>query len=62
MCSYKDGMTALMEAAREGHLKVVSVLLAAGGDPNLQDEVSTRIGCVWKHILTHIVIDNSNNS
>ena len=46
MCSYKNGTTALMNAAYEGHLEVVSVLLAAGGDPNLEDEVSTRIGCV----------------
>ena len=46
MCSYKYGRTALMNAALRGHLEVVSVLLAAGCDPNLQDEVSTRIGCV----------------
>ena len=62
MCSYKDGWTALMKAANEGHHESVSVLLAAGGDLNLQDKVSTRIGCVCKHILTHIVIDKSNNS
>ena len=62
MCSYKYGGTALMKAANKGHHEAVSVLLAAGGDPNLQDEVSTRIGCVCKHILTHISIANSNNS
>ena len=62
MCSYKDGRTALMKAANEGHHELVSVLLVARGDLNLQDKVSTRIGCVCKHILEHISIDNSNNS
>ena len=46
MCSYKHDETALMKAAMRGHHEAVSVLLAAGGDPNLEDEVSTRIGCV----------------
>ena len=46
MCSYNGGRTALMFAAMGGHHEAVSVLLAAGGDPNLQDKVSTRIGCV----------------
>ena len=40
--SYKGGRTSLMNAAIHGHQEVVSVLLAAGGDPNFQDKVITR--------------------
>ena len=36
----QDGATALIEAARNGHLAVVETLLTAGADFNLRDEVS----------------------
>ena len=41
-CSSQDGWTALMIAAREGHVNVVRVLLDAGADANAKNNVS---GC-----------------
>ena len=35
----QDGDTALYYAAREGHMEVVTALLAVGADINLQEEV-----------------------
>ena len=40
VCIYQDGATPLYVAAQEGHEVVVSALLAAGADKNLQDKVS----------------------
>ena len=39
VCIYQDGATPLFVAAQEGHESVVSALLAAGADKNLQKEV-----------------------
>ena len=39
VCIYQDGWTPLCFAAQEGHEAVVSALLAAGADKNLQKEV-----------------------
>ena len=39
----QDGSTAMMDAARNGHVEVVDRLLAAGADKDAQDEVP---GCV----------------
>ena len=39
----QDGETAMMHAARSGHVEVVDRLLAAGADKDAQDEVP---GCV----------------
>ena len=42
----QDGSTALMEAALQGHEAVVRVLVDAGADKDLQNEVDwARIGC-----------------
>ena len=35
----QDGRTALMHAARNGHGDVIRMLLAAKGDPDLEDNV-----------------------
>ena len=35
----QDGETALQRASREGHQKVVELLLEAGANPDLQDKV-----------------------
>ena len=37
---FQNGKTALMLASRNGHARVVELLLTAGGDPDLKDEVS----------------------
>ena len=39
VCIYQDGATPLYVAAQKGHEAVVSALLAAGADKNLQKEV-----------------------
>ena len=39
VCIYQTGATPLFIAAQEGHEAVVSALLAAGADKNLQKEV-----------------------
>ena len=46
ICVTQDGMTALVRAARYGHMETVSVLLAAGADINLQDKVSASIDMI----------------
>ncbi len=41
------GLTALSEACRNGHLKIVELLIAANADVNIQDKVSLVDGvCV----------------
>ena len=45
--SKQDGNTALIWAFREEHESVASVLVAAGAGVDIQDKVSTRIGCVY---------------
>ena len=39
----QDGWTALKRASFEGHHKVVEVLLGAGANPDLQDQVRTVV-------------------
>ena len=39
VCMYQDGWTPLYIAAQNGHNTVVSALLAARADTNLQNEV-----------------------
>ena len=39
VCIYQDGASPLFIAAQNGHGAIVSALLAAGADKNLQDEV-----------------------
>ena len=43
----KRGRTALIWASYMGHESVASVLVAAGASGDIQDKVSTRIGCVY---------------
>ena len=56
MLSYQDGRTALYEAALNGHVEVVTFLVNAGADLHIQDEVSTRIGCVYDQIRMNMYI------
>ena len=56
MCSYQDGKTALHFASWQGHLAVVTVLVDGGADLNIQEKVSTRIGCVYKQIRMNMNI------
>ena len=46
MFSYQYGGTALHAAVVLGHVEVVTFLVNAEADLNIQDEVSTCIGCV----------------
>ena len=41
LSTMQNGWTALKQASRRGHHKVVEVLLRAGANPNLQNKVST---------------------
>ena len=43
VCIYQDGATPLYIAAQEGHEAVVSALLAAGADKDLQ----TKVPFIW---------------
>ena len=38
--SSQDGITSLYRACQNGYSNIVDVLLKAGGDPNIADEVS----------------------
>ena len=42
----QNGATALIYASEEGHVNVVEKLLAAGADPNKQDEVKNLVASV----------------
>ena len=42
----QNGVTALIYASRKGHDNVVKKLLAAGADPNHQDEVRNLVARV----------------
>ena len=42
----QNGATALIYASEEGHVNVVEKLLAAGADPNKQDEVRNLVASV----------------
>jgi hypothetical protein len=44
-CQLKDGITALMMAAREGHHECLSILLAHGAEVNKAAAVSVRGVC-----------------
>ena len=46
MSSYKDGKTALAWAAKNGQHEVAKILIDAGADLNIQDNVSTHIGFI----------------
>ena len=48
----QDKWTALHTACMNGHDEVVKILLQAGIDPNIQDNVSNR-----KLLLTHSLLD-----
>ena len=50
MYSYKDGYTALMRAAYNGHGEVVRLLVEAEASLDIQDSVSTLVGFVFTHI------------
>ena len=60
MFSYQDGSTALYVAAQKGHVEVVTFLVNGGADVNIQDKVSTRIGCVYKQIRMNMYITKNN--
>ena len=40
-CTIQYGVTALQQASKQGHQKVVELLLGAGAKPDLQDKVGT---------------------
>ena len=62
MSSYKDGKTALAWAGYNGNYEVAKILFDAGANMNIQDKVSTRIGFIYKHILTKIIITENKTS
>ena len=43
----QDSYTAFMAASIYGHESIASMLVAAGASIDIQDKVSTRIGCVY---------------
>jgi ankyrin repeat protein len=52
----KDGWTALMYAAINGHKEVVEFLLQKGAEPDARDKVSYALACRWKFWLISDVI------
>jgi hypothetical protein len=60
MFSYQTGRTALYAATQEGHVEVVTFLVNGGADVNIQEEVSTRIGCVYKQIRMNMYITKNS--
>ena len=49
----QDGITALAEAALQGHEQVVDVLLKAGAKPDIQSKV---IECVHADCNVHVLV------
>lgn len=48
-------MTALIYAAKHGHVDVISLLLQAKAFVNVQDEVSVRLSRVcWMRLISHL--------
>ena len=47
---FQGGLTSLHLAARDGHVEIVTVLLASGADPN----VETMVGKLFAHNNRHI--------
>ena len=60
MFSYQGGDTALTAASAKGHLEVASLLVSRGADMNIQQKVSTRIGCVYKQIRMNMYITKNS--
>ena len=60
MFSYQDGVTPLHVASQNGHFEVVTLLVDRGADLNLQEEVSTRIGCVYTQIRMNMYITKNS--
>ena len=52
----KDGWTALMYAAINGHKEVVGFLLQKGAEPDARDKVSYALACRWKYWLSDVII------
>ena len=51
----QNGWTALQQASREGHQKVVELLLGAGANPDLQDKVKVEHVNAKKWYVIHSV-------
>jgi ankyrin repeat protein len=49
-----DGETALIRAARRGHLNIVRALIRAGADVNLRGEYSSPL--CWATIKNHVAV------
>ena len=59
-CSTKNGLTALMRAARGGHNETVQTLIAAGADLNVQSDQVLLAIFVYCFMFTQLSLTTSH--
>ena len=56
----QDGTTAVVMAARKGHIEALIVLLEAGADPTKADKASSPKLCTHAHTHIDVFCTNAN--